>query len=93
MSKSARNTITATELVRSLSAAIDEVRVTGRSLYITKGSKTVAELSSPPKTGLPVNALFKLLKTLPKLGDDGTEMEKDLNSIRRKAGLPKSSWE
>ena len=92
MAKSARKTITATELVRSLSAVIDEVRVSGYSLYITKGSKTVAELRPPPKKGLSVNELINILKTLPKLGDDVTTMENDLQKIRNKADLPKSPW-
>jgi antitoxin (DNA-binding transcriptional repressor) of toxin-antitoxin stability system len=43
MAKPAHDTITATELVRNLSVIIDKVRLTGHSLYITKGSQTVAE--------------------------------------------------
>jgi len=93
MSKPAHDTITATQLVRNLSAALDTVRVTGNSLYITKGSQTVAELSPPPKTGLPLNKLVELLKALPKLGSDGIPMSKDLKSIRKKAKLPESPWD
>ncbi len=92
MAKPEHDTITATELVRNLSVAIDSVRMTGHSLYITKGSQTVAELSPPPKPGLPINKLAGLLKSLPKLGDDASTMTKDLENIRRNARLPENPW-
>jgi len=92
MAKPAHDAITATELVRNLSVAIDKVRMTGNSLYITKGSQTVAELSPPPKPGLPINKLADLLKSLPKLGDDASAMAKDLDNIRRQANLPENPW-
>ncbi len=92
MSKSAHETITATELVRSLSAAIDKVRMTGHSLYITKGSQTVAELSPPPKPGLPTNKLAGLIRSLPKLGEDATAMAIALENIRHQANLPENPW-
>ena len=93
MAKPAHDTITATELVRNLSLAIDKVRMTGHSLYITKGSQTVAELSPPPKQGLPINKLAGLLKSLPKLGEGASVMAKDIETIRRKAQLPDNPWE
>jgi len=93
MAKPAHDTITATELVRNLAVAIDKVRMTGHSLYITKGSQTVAELSPPPKPGLPINKLAGLLKSLPKLGDDASAMAKDLETIRHQANLPENPWE
>jgi len=88
MAKPAHDAITATELVRNLSVAIDKVRMTGN----TKGSQTVAELSPPPKPGLPINKLADLLKSLPKLGDDASAMAKDLDNIRRQANLPENPW-
>jgi antitoxin (DNA-binding transcriptional repressor) of toxin-antitoxin stability system len=87
------DTITATELVRNLSVVIDRVRMTGHSLYITKGSQTVAKLSPPPKVGLPSNKLAGLLRSLPRLGDDASAMDKDLENIRRQANLPENSWD
>jgi len=93
MAEPTHNTITATELVRNLSVAIDKVRLTGQSLYITKGSQTVAELSPPPKSGLPINKLADLLKSLPKLGDDTSVMAKNQEAIRRQARLPNNPWE
>ncbi|MEE9493593.1 MAG: hypothetical protein V3W04_09490 [Gammaproteobacteria bacterium] len=92
MAKPAHDAITATELVRNLAVAIDKVRITGHSLYITKGSQTVAELSPPPKPGLPINKLAGLLKSLPRLGDDISAMDKDLETIRRQANLPENPW-
>ncbi len=92
MAKPAHDTITATELVRNLSVAIDRVRITGHSLYITKGLQTVAELSPPPKPGLAINKLAGLLRSLPKLGDEATALAKDLESIRRQANLPENPW-
>lgn len=92
MTKPASDTITATELVRNLSVAIDKVRMTGHSVYITKGSQTVAELSPPPKSGLPINKLAGLLNALPKLGDDAAALAKDLENIRCQANLPESPW-
>ncbi len=92
MAKSAHDTITATELVRNLSVAIDKVRITGHSLYITKGSQTVAKLNPPPKPGLPIGKLAELLRSLPKPGDDASAMAKDLHKIRRQASLPRNPW-
>lgn len=93
MRKRAHESITATELVRNLSAAIDKVRVSGRSLYITKGTQTVAELSPPPKAGFPMTNLTDFLASLPKLNDDAEAMANDLRKIRAQAGLPETSWE
>ena len=92
MSKPMINSITATELVRNLAVAIDKVRMTGESLYITKGSQTVAELRPPPKHGLPIARLSALLKALPNLGDDATTMAEDVETVRRNAPLPDSPW-
>jgi len=93
MAKLAHDTITATELVRNLAVAIDKVRMTGHSLFVTKGSQTVAELSPPPKAGVPISKLAGILKSLPKLGDDVSTMAKDLESMRLNARLPENQWD
>ena len=93
MAKLAHDTITATELVRNLAVAIDKVRMTGHSLFVTKGSQTVAELRPPPKAGVPISKLAEVLKSLPKLGDDVSAMAKDLESIRLNARLPENQWD
>ncbi len=92
MQNKVHETITATDLVRNLSVVIDKVRVSGRSLYITKGSKTVAELSPPPKVGCSVTKLTDLLRSLPRLKEDGTAMSEDLKAIRKIATLPDNPW-
>lgn len=93
MTKPAHDTITATELVRNLSAAIDKVRMTGCSLYITKGSQTVAALNPPPRPGLPLTQLIALLEALPKLEGDAAGLARDVKNVRRKARLPTSPWD
>ena len=86
-------TISATDLVRNLSSMIDKVRISGRSLYITKGIQTIARLSPPPKSGFPINKLANFLKTLPSLGDDAENMSQDIKSIKNKAQLPENPWD
>ncbi len=93
MQNKALETITTTELVRNLSVVIDKVRISGRSLYITKGSQTVAELSPPPKVGCPVTKLADLLRSLPRLKEEGTAMAEDLKAIRKIARLPDNPWD
>ncbi|MDR4503349.1 MAG: hypothetical protein MRK01_00980 [Candidatus Scalindua sp.] len=86
-------TITATDMVRNLSVVIDKVRMSGRSLYITKGSQTVAELRPSPKAGYPVTKLADLLRSLPRLEEEGTAMAEDLKAIRKIATLPENPWD
>ena len=93
MQNKVHETITATDLVRNLSVVIDKVRMSGRSLYITKGSQTVAELSPPPKAGCPVTKLADLLRSLPRLEEEGTAMAEDLKAIRKIATLPDNPWD
>ena len=86
-------TVSATELVRNLSVLIDKVRISNRSLYITKGSQTVAELSPPPKPGLPVGELGRLLGSLPRLGEDAESLVADMDAIRAQGQLPENPWD
>ena len=86
-------TVTATELVRNLSVLIDKVRISNRSLYITKGSQTVAELSPPPKSGLPIADLGRLLASAPGLGGDAATFTEDMNTVRAQGQLPESPWD
>lgn len=85
--------VTATALARNLSSMIDRVRMSHQSLYITKGSVTIAELRPPPKSGYPVSKLLELFDTLPKLGSDGKAMKNDLKTVRKHAHLPESLWD
>jgi antitoxin (DNA-binding transcriptional repressor) of toxin-antitoxin stability system len=85
--------ISATDLVRHFSAVIDKVRMSGRSLYITKGVQTIAELSPPPKSGFPIKNLANFIKTLPSLDLDAQVMSQDIKAIKSKAQLPENPWD
>ena len=86
-------TISATDLVRNFSAMIDKVRISGRSLYITKGIQTIAELKPPPKSGFPIKNLASFIKTLPSLGEDAKDLSQDIKSIKNSAQLPENPWD
>lgn len=93
MRDNSHETISATDLVRHFSAIIDKVRISGRSLYITKGIKTIAELSPPPKSGFPIKNLASFIKALPSLGNDAQSMSQDIKSIKNGAQLPENPWD
>jgi hypothetical protein len=86
-----RTSITTTELVRGLPAAIDQVRISRRPLRITRGRRTVALLQPPAKAGLPIDQLAELLARHPALNE--TAMAKDLKKLRDHATLPANAWE
>ena len=84
--------ISATELARNVSTSVDKVRVSGKSILITKGTQTVAKLSPPPKTGYPIDQLAEMIASLPGLGSDAEVMSNDIKIIRQHAKLPGTSW-
>lgn len=86
-------TISATDLVRHFSAMVDKVRFSGRSLYITKGIQTIAELSPPPKSGFPIKNLANFIKTLPSLEGDAQDMSQEIKSIKNRAKLLENPWD
>jgi antitoxin (DNA-binding transcriptional repressor) of toxin-antitoxin stability system len=85
--------ITATELARNIASSIDQVRISGQPLYITKGSKTVAELCPPPQSGYPVEKLAELLASLPRLDEDAESLSKDIRRIKKQAAIPDTPWD
>jgi len=85
--------VTATELVRNLAGVIDRVRISGQSLYITKGTQTVAELSPPPKSGCSIEQLVDVLSSLPKLDQDASAMAADIKKIKGAASIPENPWD
>ena len=93
MRNETHESVTATELVRNLSGMIDRVRMSGQSLYITKGTQTVAELCPPPKAGYPINKLSDLLRALPKLNEEASSMADDLKRIKKAASVPDNAWD
>lgn len=86
-------TISATDLVRNFSTIVDQVRVSGRSLYITKGVQTIAELSPPPQSGFPIKNLANFLKSLPNLKDDAKKFSKDIRAMKNSIQLPENPWD
>ena len=92
MKRSPYKSITATELARNLSAAVDQVRFSGQGLLITKGSRVVAELSPPPYSTMTNSGLAELLRSLPKISD-GEGMAKDIQLIKSNASLPPNKWD
>lgn len=85
-------TVSATDLVRHLSVMIDKVRMSGRSLYITKGVKTIAELSPPPKSGFPIKDLANFIKKLPSLGNDAKDLSQDIKYIKNSSQFLENPW-
>ncbi len=86
-------TIKATDLVRNLSGTIDQVRMSGRPMLITKGTKAVAELRPPPRVGFPIIKLKELFESLPQLGKENKAMLRDLGKVRKSLSLPKNPWD
>jgi hypothetical protein len=85
--------ISATELVRNFSAMVDKVRISGKSIYITKGIQTIAELSPPSKSGFPIQNLKNFIIALPSLNEDAQSMLDDVTSIKGNAKLPRNPWD
>ncbi len=85
--------ISATELARNVSTSVDKVRVSGKSIYITKGTQTVAELCPPPKTGYPIDQLAEMIASLPGLGNDAGALASDINKTRQQTKLPGNPWD
>lgn len=86
-------TISTTELARNVAMSIDQVRISGQALDITKGSQVVAALVPPPKPSLPVQALAEVLSTLPLLDDKANNFAEDIAVIKTRAKLPDSPWD
>lgn len=93
MKCSRHETISATELVRNFSAVADKVRISGRSIYVTKGVQTIVELCPPSKSGFPLKNLASFMKALPSLGDNLEAMAQDIKAIKGKAQLPENPWD
>jgi len=64
------------------------------TVLITKGAKVIAQLSPPPKTGLSVQGLIDLLKSLSGLTpQDSKQMADDVKKIRTAAKLADNPWD
>lgn len=87
-----REGISATELVRNFSQVVDEVRMTGKTVEITKGARAIAQLVPPAKNGLPLSQLAAFFEAMPKLENESL-FNDDLQKVREAATLPESVWE
>lgn len=84
--------ISATNLARNLSSAVEQVRLTGKSLNVKKGNKTIAILSPPPAIGISVDELIELLESLPAVNEKDDTLKKDMDTIRNSSNIPESPW-
>jgi antitoxin (DNA-binding transcriptional repressor) of toxin-antitoxin stability system len=97
--------ITATEAVRKFSELLNFVRYKGENYTVFRGGKPVASLrplEAISETPLPkefeaksLGDLKELLKSLPKLGADAPDFERDVKRVLQfEPSLPKKSpWE
>ena len=85
--------VTSTELARNLPALLDQVRVSGKRIAITRGNREIAQLGPPTPKGASADALKVLLTRNPRMPVETTAYVKDLNDIRNAAALPPSPWE
>ncbi len=89
-----KETITATDLARNLASTIDQVRLSGQVIDITRGNQIVAQLVPATQKGFPVSQLDIFFHALPHLGSaPSVRMASDLKKIRDNATLPESPWE
>lgn len=89
-----QKSISTTTLARNVSESIDDVRISRKSVLITKGKKVIAQLSPAPKTGLSIQGLRRLLSSLPKLSsNEASQLDEDLKNIRASAKIPENPWE
>lgn len=90
----AKKMMSATQLARNLASSIDQVRLSGQVIEITKGNQTIAQLIPAPHKGFPVSQLKDFFQKLSHLGNkDNPQMSDDLKKIRNSATLSSSPWE
>ncbi|MBE9549825.1 MAG: hypothetical protein IMF09_10510 [Proteobacteria bacterium] len=86
--------ISATDLARNMAWTIDDVRISNTTVLITKGTRVIAQLSPPPKSGLSVQGLIKLLEAMPGLAStDAKQFSDDINTVRKAAILGSDPWD
>ncbi|OGT47673.1 MAG: hypothetical protein A3F17_01890 [Gammaproteobacteria bacterium RIFCSPHIGHO2_12_FULL_41_15] len=93
MSSRHATTVSATHFVRHFAETLETVRATHTTLYITKGTRVVAQLCPPPAAGFPISSLTNWLLAMPKLGEDHIDMENDIKKIKQRAKLSGNPWE
>ena len=80
-------TVTITELARNLASIIDRVRISSIRVSITRGTQTVAELSSVVQPGLTLEGLLDLLQHSALPEDERQRYGMDLKTVRASASV------
>ncbi|MFI4956609.1 MAG: type II toxin-antitoxin system Phd/YefM family antitoxin [Gammaproteobacteria bacterium] len=75
--------VTATKFARNVASYLDQVRYTGETLTIMRGTRPVAQLTPPAPSGLPITELANLIADAPKLGTSSSAMAEDIRTIRK----------
>ncbi len=88
-----RDRVTATDLARNLATLIDRVRVSGKRIAITRGSREVAQLTPPMNEGASAVELRSLLRHNTLTKTERHSLADDLQAICEKVSLPSSPWE
>ena len=80
-----RQTISATQAVRSFSELLNEIRYKGTTYTIERSGKPVAELSpvSSSTKRRTLSELPSILISLPKLGSDASTFAEDIEDIKK----------
>ena len=80
-----RQTINATQAVRTFSELLNEIKYKGTTYTIERSGKPIAELS-PVSSSLrkkTLSELSSILDSLPKLGDDAEVFAEDVEEVRK----------
>jgi antitoxin (DNA-binding transcriptional repressor) of toxin-antitoxin stability system len=80
-----RQTINATQAVRTFSELLNEIKYKGTTYTIERSGKPIAELSpvSPSVRKKTLSELPSILDSLPKLGDDAEVFAEDVEEVKK----------
>lgn len=80
-----RQTINATQAVRTFSELLNEIKYKGTTYTIERSGKPIAELSpvSVSARKKTLSELSSILDNLPKLGDDAEVFAEDVKEVRK----------
>ncbi len=80
-----RQTINATQAVRTFSELLNEIKYKGTTYTIERSGKPIAELSpvSSSVRKKTLSELSSILDSLPKLGDDAEVFAEDVEEVRK----------
>lgn len=88
--------ITATELARTLSSVLNEVRYRDVSLEVWRGKEVVARIEPPLSrrvSGFPLERLNALVRGLPRLeSEDAQAFLDELRELDQQVGVAEDPW-